>query len=669
MPWSALPENDRRVLILMPTRKDAERTSDMLKDAGHACTLCPDLPTLCRQFDRGAGALLLTDEFVLRDPGGHLRQCLAEQPAWSAIPVIVLTRDGSSRHEDLRAAGNVTLVERPVRFRSLISVVDAALRAREQQYQIRDHLELQERQAAALRESENRFRTLVEQVRDYAIFSTDLKGIATTWNEGVERVLGFSEEEFVGVDVTSRIFTPEDVAAGIPERELKEAATHGSAGNDRWMRRKDGSRFFAMGATTGLRDGVGALIGFSKVMRDATDWRNAVDALRQADRQKDEFLAMLAHELRNPLAPIRSGLSLLQLEKPDETLELMQHQVDHLVRLVDDLLDVSRIVQGKIALRVETVDLASVLLRSIDVVRPIIKRQQQEMRVSLPTETIWLRADPVRLTQVVENLLHNASKYTPAGGSIEISAHLNSDGVVIAVKDTGIGIEPDLLPRVFDLFTQSSRALDRAQGGLGIGLTLVRTLVAMHGGHVAADSPGLGMGSTFSVQLPTVPGPTERVAPPRDAESSVPLRVMAVDDNVGAASLLGRLIRKLGNHEVELAHDGPTLLSRVAEFRPDLILLDIGLPGMDGYQVARALRRQAAGRDVMLVALTGYGQDEDRRKSRHAGFDEHVIKPIDIATLRKVLRHPKLAERADARALPVHPDSLTAGPTASDDPS
>lgn len=645
MPWRALPENDQRVLILMPTRKDAERTSEMLEQSGHVCTICPDLPTLCRQFARGAGALVLTEEFIHRDLNGQLEQCLSGQPAWSAVPLIVLTRDASTGHSELRVTGNVTLVERPVRFRSLTSVVDAALRAREQQYQIRNHLELNERQADALRASESRFRTLVEQVRDYAIFSTDLNGIATTWNVGVGRVLGFSEDEFVGVDVTSKIFTPDDIAAGVPQQELEEAATDGSAGNDRWMRRKDGSRFFAMGATTGLRDGTGTLIGFTKVMRDATDWKTAADALRQADRQKDEFLAMLAHELRNPLAPIRSGLSLLQLEKPDETLELMQHQVDHLVRLVDDLLDVSRIVQGKIALRLETVDLASVLLRSIDVVRPIVKRQQQEMRVSLPTDTIWLRVDPVRLTQVIENLLHNASKYTPSGGSIEISAHRREEGVEISVRDTGIGIEPDLLPRVFDLFTQSSRALDRAQGGLGIGLTLVRTLVAMHGGHVTADSAGLGKGSTFSVQLPTVTGPVEWLDVSPKPEANIPLRVMAVDDNVGAACLLGRLIRKLGNHTVELAHDGPTVLERVADFRPDLILLDIGLPGMDGYQIASALRQQPVGRDAMLVALTGYGQDEDRRKSQRAGFDEHLTKPIDVETLRKILHHPKLAER------------------------
>lgn len=635
-------EHDLRVLILMPTSRDAERTSRLLCDARHACHACKDVRSLAGELEQGAGALLIAEEYLRGNPLEELRAALRAQPAWSSIPIIVLTHEAGdpSPHRSLNS-GNVTLVERPVRVRSLISVIDAAIRARRHQYQIRDLLAQHERQAEELRVSENRYRTLVEQVRDHAIFSTDPNGIPTSWNEGVRRVLGFEEHEFIGNDVIHAIFTPEDLQANIPEKEFAHAATHGAAGNDRWMRRKEGERFFAMGSTTALRDGAGGLIGFSKVMRDATEWKEATDALRQADRQKDEFLAMLSHELRNPLSPIRSGLDLLQLEstQPDETLELMQHQLDHLVRLVDDLLDVSRIVQGKINLRLETVELSEMVRRSIEAIFPTIQQQKHELSVTTPAETIWLRADPVRLEQVIANLLNNASKYTPPGGRIEVSVTSGNGEGVLKVKDNGIGIDADLLPNVFDLFTQASRSLDRSQGGLGVGLTVVRTLVQLHGGTIEADSAGPGAGSTFTVRLPIAQAPAPSEQPAQADERRGALRILAVDDNVGAATLLGRLLKLLGNHEVVLAHDGPTALQKAKEFHPDLILLDIGLPGMDGYQVARSLRATAELKHVRLIALTGYGQDEDRQKSKAAGFDAHLTKPPAVQELRNILGH------------------------------
>ncbi len=367
--------------------------------------------------------------------------------------------------------------------------------------------------------------------------------------------------------------------------------------------------------------------------------------LKDADRRKDEFLAMLAHELRNPLAPIRSGLDILAMDEsaghPD-TIELMQEQVEHVVRLVDDLLDMSRIMRGRIELKKEPVDLATLVHRSVATVQPMIEGLNQELVVSLPEEPLWLNADPVRIVQVFENLLNNASKYTESKGRIELTALPQNGQVQVCVRDTGVGIEPELLPHVFDLFTQSSRSLDRAQGGLGIGLTLVKSLVEFHGGSITAESEGTGRGSLFRVELPL----TKRTANPETKDepplATVPRRVVVVDDNVGAARMLSKLVMKLGDHDVEIAHDGHAALTIIREMHPDLVLLDIGLPGLDGYEVAKEVRKDAAYDDVLLVALTGYGQREDRRKSKEAGIDEHLVKPPSIDQVQSVLAHPKL---------------------------
>ncbi|MEX0937981.1 MAG: PAS domain S-box protein [Pirellulales bacterium] len=367
--------------------------------------------------------------------------------------------------------------------------------------------------------------------------------------------------------------------------------------------------------------------------------------VREADRRKDEFLAMLAHELRNPLAPLRSGLELLALGTSDhgETIGLMQDQVAYLARLVDDLLDVSRIVRGKVELRPEILALDTVVKRTEQYLRSVTDARDQVLIVHLPESTIWLNADRVRLGQIIENLLNNGSKYTDRGGRIELSVTREGDSAVIAVKDNGMGIEPDLLPRVFDLFTQSSRALDRAQGGLGIGLTLVRKLVEIHGGSIAVHSDGPGCGSTFTVRLPVVETGPDDVPVPLEPESApTPRRVLVVDDNVGAARMLSLLISRLGPHEVETVHDGATALRRVGELRPNIVLLDIGLPGMDGYEVGRRVREDTQHNGILLVAVTGYGQEEDRRRSRQAGFDEHLVKPVAVEALHALLEHPKL---------------------------
>lgn len=369
------------------------------------------------------------------------------------------------------------------------------------------------------------------------------------------------------------------------------------------------------------------------------------DELRDADRRKDDFLAMLAHELRNPLAPIRSGLELLSMDGVDsEIVGIMSDQVGHVVRLVDDLLDVSRILRGKVTLRKEQTDLSVVLRRAAETVRSRIQEHRQQLHVSLPNEPVWLDADPVRLTQVVTNLLHNASKYTENGGELRLTAECEGEQAIIAVSDTGIGISTELLPKVFDLFTQADQALDRSQGGLGIGLTVVKSLVEMHGGTIGGESEGSGKGSTFTVRLPIA---TSEAVSAVDGPSDVlatSCRILVVDDNIPAAKLLVRLLERLDGHEIRSVHDGSSALAAAEEFQPDVILLDIGLPKMDGYEVARRLRMEPERDRTLLVALTGYGTADDRRKSIAAGFDDHLVKPPSVEMLRQVLAHPKLKQ-------------------------
>ena len=366
--------------------------------------------------------------------------------------------------------------------------------------------------------------------------------------------------------------------------------------------------------------------------------------VREADRRKDEFLAMLSHELRNPLAPLRSGLEMLAMDPGEhqDTLKVMQEQVELVVRLVDDLLDVSRIMQGKIDLRKSPCEVAPLIHRTVDTIRALIAAREQQLHLSIPSEPIWISADPVRVVQILENLLNNASKYTDLGGRLELDVQMEGEQVSVTVTDNGVGIDPVLLPQVFELFTQSNRSLDRAQGGLGIGLTLVQRLVEMHHGTVTAHSEGEGHGSSFTVRLPRIMAPNNETQPTQAISAIQPRRILVVDDNVGAARLLAMLLEKLHNHVIEMAHDGPTALTKAHAFRPEIVLLDIGLPGMDGYQVGQRLRQSPELQDVLLVALTGYGRKEDRERSKEAGFDEHLVKPPSLEQIKGLLVHPKL---------------------------
>ncbi len=397
--------------------------------------------------------------------------------------------------------------------------------------------------------------------------------------------------------------------------------------------------------------------------------------IQEDDRRKNEFLAMLAHELRNPLAPIRNAVEILQhLGQKDGDLGwasgVIARQVEQMVRLVDDLLDISRITGGKVQLRKETIDVASVVARAVETSRPLINARGHRLGVEVPGEPILVLADRTRLAQVLANILNNAAKYTADGGEIALSVGRDGDEAVFRVRDSGVGIPPEMLPRVFDLFTQVDRSLDRSEGGLGIGLTLVHRLMEMHGGRVEARSEGLGRGSEFILRLPVASangqhpgeGPTGATAPPEGAgpDRRAACRILVVDDNLDSARTLERLLR-ISGHEVCTAHDGATALGQMQTDRPDIVLLDIGLPGMDGYEVARRIRERADSAGLLLVALTGYGRAEDRLRSRESGFDHHFTKPVELEPLLALIEsHAQGARRGEA-AVPM-------GATSSDPP-
>jgi PAS domain S-box-containing protein len=934
-------ELDDRVLVLAPTARDGTATRDLLAAAGIHGVVCATLAEVCREAGRGAGAAVVTAEAVLGDREGCLRELLRAQRPWSDLPVIVLTPAGAESPKLLRAlegVGPMTLVQRPVQVSALVSTVRSAVRDRRRQYAVRDHLAEHRRQAEALAAAEGRLRLMVENVRDYAIFSLDTAGTVATWNSGAERVFGWPESEILGRD-GAVLFTPEDRAAGVPAREQAAARERGRAEDERWHVRKDGSRFFASGVLTPILDG--HLHGYAKVCRDITErkhaeealrasegrhrfladlavavhpltdpeeviaaaarrlgeyldsdrcayaeveaeavyvitgdytrgvpsivgrwpvaafgaehhrvmradepyvvhdadadprigpadlpayratairsvicvplhkagrftaamavhqsaprrwgadevalvrevvgrcwealerarverslraseeryrklftsidegfcvievlfdaadrpadyrflevnpaferhtglgdaagktirelapgheahwfevygtvartgeparfvnesralggrWfdvyafrlggpgsrkvavlfnditarRRAEDALRDADRRKDEFMAMLAHELRNPLAPLRNALQILSLRGGDpgvvdQVREMMERQVGHLGRLVDDLLDVSRITTGKVQLRRERLDLARLARQEAADHRVAFAAKGVSLAVTAPAEAVWVSGDPVRLAQILDNLLTNALKFTARDGAVSVAVAAGLAGrAVVTVRDTGAGIEAEMLARLFEPFSQADRTLDRSPGGLGLGLAIVKGLAELHGGSVRAESGGLGRGSVFTVTLPAfteVPALTGRPAPARPAARR--LRVLVVEDNRDAADSLRLLLEAYG-YEVSVAYTGPDGVRAAVEHRPEVVVCDIGLPGMDGYRVAEALRGNPATAASRLIALTGYGRDEDRRRARDAGFDEHLTKPADPAALEALI--------------------------------
>jgi signal transduction histidine kinase/ActR/RegA family two-component response regulator len=517
---------DDRVLLMAPTRKDATITRSLLQANGISAEVCHSFDVALAELERGAAAIVIPEETVTAANAARLSDLLRRQPPWSDLPVLVLSRigaDSPEAHTAVQTLGNVTLLERPVRVATLLSAVRTALRARQRQYQIREHLS---------------------------------------------------------------------------ERARTEAA------------------------------------------------------LRDADQRKDEFLATLSHELRNPLAPLVSGLDVLRMTitpsvETVRILGVMDRQVRHLRRLVDDLLELSRVTRGLTSVRHDPLDLVSVVRGALDTTRPIFDAAHQEVITDLPDRAVPVLGDTVRLSQVFANLFINAAKYTGAGGRIFVTVRRLENRAIVSVRDTGIGIDPSHLTSIFDMFIQVDRANRRAQGGLGIGLTLARSLVHMHGGIVRAHSEGLGHGSEFTVELPALAASALADDVPAEMPSSLPdRRILVVDDNRDAANIVAALLRTLGA-TVQVANSGRDALDVLKDFQPDAILLDIGMPEMDGLEVARRIRAaESGGHRSLLVALTGWGQTHDIEQSRAAGFDYHFVKPLNVDALRDALMaRPGLSSR------------------------
>jgi signal transduction histidine kinase/ActR/RegA family two-component response regulator len=521
-----------RILITAPVGRDAPAIVELLQSHGYLAQACQGLDDAGVQLEQGAGALLLTEEALERERIAELLPRLDRQPAWSELPVIILTTAGERSANRLdriaAAAGGVTLLERPLGAATLLRSIEVALRSRRRQYQVRDLLEAQRARETALRDSEERLRL-------------------------------------------------------------------------------------------------------------------AVAALRDTDRRKDAFLATLSHELRNPLAPIRNAAEVLASPRltPMQlrwTQSVIKRQAAHMASLLDDLLELTRITQGKLQLRKQACSIQSIVEAAAETARPMLEKKQHELRILVPAHIPPFIADPVRLAQAVSNLLTNAAKYTDAGGRIELSVVLGEQ-LIIAVADNGIGIPTEQLAGLFTMFSQVPSAIGRSEGGLGVGLALVKGLAELHEGTVTAESDGPGKGSRFTIALPFEAAP-ERGKQAGDAPSALPfgmLRVLIADDNRDAADSLSMLLT-IDGHEVRTVYGGRAAVHAVETFRPDVALLDIGMPELDGYAAAQAIRQQRSGVNTYLIAITGWGQQEDKRRALEAGFTAHVTKPVDPNVLRDLLR-------------------------------
>ncbi|HXT60179.1 MAG TPA: PAS domain S-box protein [Pirellulales bacterium] len=478
-----------------------------------------------------------------------------------------------------------------------------------------------------------RLAAIVESSDD-AIIGASLDGRVTSWNRGAERLYGYTAGEIVAKPL-SLLAVPgraDELPAIMQRIKSGEYIDH----YETERVRKDGSRIEVSLTISPIKDSYGEIVGASKIARDIT-------ARKEEERRKDEFLALLSHELRNPLAPLRNGLQIMRLagedrEAAEQSRAIMERQLQHLVRLVDDLLDVSRISRGKLQLRKERISLAAVVGHALEVCGQTTKDQDRRLTVKLPDEPIYLDADKTRLAQALCNLLNNAVKYSDRGAAISLSVERDGNQAVIRVKDAGIGIPAAMLPRVFDMFTQVDRSLEKSQGGLGVGLSIVKRLVEMHGGAVEAHSAGHGMGSEFVIRLPVVPAAQDRRAEAggQQGRGAARRRILVVDDNIDAAGTLEMMLKFMGN-EVRTAHDGLEGLEAAAAFAPEAILMDIGMPELNGYEACRRMRQEPWGKNIVIVALTGWGQDEDKRRSREAGFNGHLVKPVEPAAIEKLL--------------------------------
>jgi len=664
--------NDELINILLVDDEPRNLTvlETVLSDLGYrlVCALSAEqalLALVAEEF-----ALLVLDIHMPGMSGFELAQLIKQRQKTAGVPIIFLTAYYSEDQHVLEGYGtgavdylhkpiNPTILRAKVAVfaelhrksresaranRTLVNEVTARRRAEEQLRQLNDELERRvAERTETLLQREREMRSLADNTPDILTrFDRELRYVFV--NSAIERATGRPRNDFVGRSMRD-VGMPDDL------RDLWERAIRFV-----FETKKDWSIEFDYLGPGGLRRYAARLVpelgpaGEAEfvlgVTHDVTDRRRAEEALKNADRRKDEFLATLSHELRNPLAPLRTGLQVLNRSQDAaaaaDTRKMMDRQLSHMVRLVDDLLDVSRITSDKLTLRKEWVLLQAIAETAVEASRQLIEASGHVLKLSLPDEPVWLAADPIRLAQVFGNLLTNAAKYTPEGGCIELAAVREGGEVIVRVTDTGIGIPPEMLAQVFEMFTQVNRTLDRAQGGLGIGLALVKRLVKLHGGTITASSPGLGEGSTFTVRLPLVDrhaGGTDPRTTPEAASAHAKVsgcRVLVVDDNVDGAEILARVLR-ISGHEIRTAHSGPEALDAARPFKPEVVFLDIGLPGMNGYEVAKRLRTEPSTSGAVLVALTGWGTEDTKRQSREAGFDFHLTKPAEVTAIENIL--------------------------------
>jgi PAS domain S-box-containing protein len=569
-------------------------------------------------------------------------------------PIIFLTACVGDEFpvEQAYALGAVDYLVKPVVPETLRAKVAVFIDIAQGNSQIqRQAAELRAREKAAQREQ---WRVTLASIGD-AVIVADPQERITFLNPVAQGMTGWEEKEALGRHV-GEVFC---ALGGSSQQPLADPVLAVIAtgqpvrqGDGLMLRSRAGTLYpIEAGAFPVTAEGEG-LSGVVLVFRDDGERRRREEILQQPtqilaenDRRKDEFLATLAHELRNPLAPIRNSLNILRLRCPEDAmiatvLNMLDRQVNHMVRLVDDMLDVSRITRGKIDLHKGVVDAGTLLARAVETTRPLLDERQQQVRILRPDVPLWVEVDVARLEQVLANLVNNAAKYSEPGNTIDLEARREGEHVVFSVRDAGIGIRAEMLPLIFDMFQQADRLSGHVSEGLGIGLTLVRCLVQMHGGEISAHSEGPGKGSTFSVRLPLCS--SQSASPPAFQESArgrvKNLHILICDDNKDAARTLAMLL-ELDDHRVEVAHHGRMALSMFRASRPDVVVLDIGLPELSGYEVARLLRQEPGGEQVCLIALTGYGQESDRTRAREAGFDAHLVKPAAIEQVRDVLVH------------------------------
>lgn len=667
------PEMENRVLLLLPSRKDTAMARSVLAQAGITCVPCSDLSELCRELAAGAAAVVSAEETLRSGQFEVFLGLLRDQPVWSDVPVLVLGSGGGQSPQSgavLQQIDNLILLAAPVQIDALLSAVRTALRARRRQYQLRQYLAERAEVEKALRESEDRFRLAVAATRAL-VYDIDLTTGRVAGFDGLYELLGYRSDEVP----ISRQWWFEQVHPDDPTIEQANEAfrIQDTYSAEYRVRHKDGHYVYVVDTGQVIRNGSAAPVRIVGSATDITERKQAEQELKaakdsaerakavaeQANHAKDHFLAVLSHELRTPLTPVVMGVSMLQ-DRPNldagmrEMLDSVRRNIEMEVHLIDDLLDVTRIARGKIELKRSPVELCTVIYRAVEVCKADIEARRLHFGVDLGHRApYWVDADVPRLQQVFWNLLRNAIKFTPHGGCVGVRCRPNEEHVIVEVNDSGIGIEPESLSRVFNAFDQVERSITQQFGGLGLGLTISKALVEMHGGEIHAHSEGRGKGATFRIRLPLTapaghPEMPARAAPPTPAVR--PLHILLVEDH-GVTAKMMRMVLTAEGHTVETAGDIATGLELAGQQPFDLLLSDLGLPDGSGHDLIRGLRSR--GHNLPGIALSGYGQEEDIRRSREVGFAAHLTKPASRDSLLEAIASVTAREMASSMTEPT----------------